>query len=146
MPLFLETMSNMFTVFKRMAYWAQNFQVIWSVVSVVAVFMVDAKNFWVRVVATPLAFFYGPPPNHCLSNRGKRGRPKFLFCFVNTLFRAVFSFMRRRVQKSCAAVRTFVLRGPFLGHGLPVTHRRTIFSFIGSAGDVGKLCGAHRAC
>jgi hypothetical protein len=139
-------MSNMFTVLKRMAYWAQNFQIIWCVVSVVAVFMMDAKNFWVRVVTTPLAFFYGASPNHCLSNRGKRGRPKFFFCLVNTLFRAVFSFMRRRVQKSCAAVRAFVLSGPFLGHGFPVAHRRTIFSFIGPAGNVGKLCGAYRAC
>jgi hypothetical protein len=139
-------MSNMLTVLKRMAYWAQNFQVIWRVVSVVAVFMMDTKNFWVRVIATPLTFFYGTPPNHCLSNRGKRGRPKFFFCLVNTLSRAVFSFMRRRVQKSYAAVRAFVLSGSFLGHSFPVTRRRTIFSFIGPAGDVGKLCGAHRAC
>jgi hypothetical protein len=128
------------------AYRAQNFQIIEHVVFIVAVFMVNTKNFWVRVVSTPLATFYIAPFSHSLANGGKSWAPNFFLCFVNALLRTVFSFVRRRVQKTNAAVRAFVLRCSFLGHCFSIARRRTVLGFVSPAGNMSKFCGAHPTC
>jgi hypothetical protein len=131
---------------KRMAIWAQNFKVAGVVVFAISVFVMHTKNFWVFVIPASLARLNQVAPSHRFSHRSKCWLPQ-LFCgFIDALFRAVFTFVRRGIQKLHFAMNASVLNSAFLRHCFVVTCRRTVFSLVGPTGDVRKVCGADCAC
>ena len=144
--LFFETVIYMFSVFKRMANRAQNFKIDGVVVSTIAIFVMNTKNFWVFVVSATLTCLNQVAPDHRFSHSCKCRFPQ-LFCgFIDAFFGTVFTFVRWCVQKLHFAVSACVLSSTFLRHRFVVASWRTILGLVGSTGDVRKVYGADCAC
>jgi len=146
MPLLLWPVRYVLAVLKRMTNWAQNFQVFWRIVFWVSVFMVHTKNVRVFAVPASLALFYKRAFFHCFSHGGKSWLPNAFCRFIYAFPGAILSVMRRSAQKLLFAMSATVLFGAFLRHCFVIANGRTVFSFVSSAGNVRKLCGANGAC
>lgn len=129
----------------RMTIWAQHFKIAKIVVFAIAIFVVHAKNFWVRVVSAPHACRKYVSFEHVFTYGRKFWAPLFFSRFIDARFRTILSFVRRRGQKFNAAMHASVLYSTFSAHRLVVTLRRAILCFVGAAGDVTKYCFALKA-
>lgn len=138
----------MLTMFQRMTIWAQNFQIAQIVVATVSVFVMHAKNVWRSVVSASNASRQHVSFHHVFAHRRKIRSPHLFSCFVDTSFRTIFSFCRRRIQKSNSTMNTVVLHSAFFVHGFVVALRTAIFCFVGAARNVLKsdpAFGAYRS-
>jgi hypothetical protein len=131
---------------KRMAIWAQNFEVAGVVVFAISVFVMHTKNFWVFVIPASLARLNQVAPSHRFSHRSKCWLPQFFCGFIDALFGTVLTFVRRGIQKLHFAMGAGVLNSAFLRHCFVVARRRTVLSLVSPTGDVRKVCGADCAC
>ena len=131
-------------MFNRMTVRAQHFKIGQRIVFSVAVFVMYAQNFWVFGVTAPRAFSQHAPYKHVFANGRKIGLPFALARLVDASLRAVFSFCRRRIHKSYAAMSTAILHSAFFVHRLVVALRATVFSLVGTARNVVKNSPAFR--
>jgi hypothetical protein len=125
-------------MFNRMTIWAQHLKISQVIVFSVAVFMMYAKNFRVFVVSALNALGQQAAHQHVFSHGGKIRFPLAFARFVNTCHRAIFSFCRRRVHESYAAMNAVILHSAFFMHRLVVTLWATVFGFVGAARNVLK--------
>jgi len=132
-------------MFNRMTVWAQHFKIGQIVISSVAVFVMHTKNFRMFGVSTPHALSQHAPHEHVLANGRKIGPPFAFARFIDASSRTVFSFCRRRVHKSCAAVRAAMLYGAFFVHCFVIALGAAVFSLVGAARNVLKNSATFRA-
>lgn len=138
--LLFKAMRSVFHMLNRMAVRAQHLKVATVVVFAVTVFVMHAKDFWVRVISALLTRQQQSSCGHLLAHGSKRRLPLIFRRLVDACFRAVLSVVGRRVQKFDAAVHTCVLYGAFSPHSFVVALRRTVFGLVGAASDVAKHC------
>jgi hypothetical protein len=145
MRLLFEAVSYVFSVFKRMANWAQNFQIVKRIIMAVSVFVMNTKNFGVFAIAAPFAFIKQLSFPHGFSDRRKCWFPNFFGSLINACARTVFSWMRRGIKKLNFAMLASVFGGPFLRQRFVIALFRAILSFVCSARDMRKLVAANYA-
>lgn len=138
-------MGYMLAMLKRMTIRTQNFQIFWSIVISIFVFVVNSQYFWMLVIPAMLAFNKHTASKHIFSYSGKSGFPNRFFSFIDTSFRAIFSFVRSSVHKFYSAMQACVFCFTFFAHCSVITYRATILSFIYSARYVCKLSTTFRA-
>ena len=107
--------------------------------------MMNAKNFKMFVVAAPLAFGKHFAGDHDLADRRISSAPYSFVCFIDARFRAVFSLVRRRIQKPFFTMLAYILNGAFSVLSFVVARCRAVFCAIGATRYVRKLCSAFRA-
>lgn len=143
--LFLEAVSYMLSVFKRMAHWAQNLKIFQRIVVAISVFMVDAENFRNFAVAAPFAIFKHFALRHIFSDRCESRFPNLFGGFINARARTVFSWMRWGIKKLNFAMLTSVFGSSLFQHRFVIAFSRAILGFISSAGNVRKFSVANSA-
>ena len=128
----------MFHMLQRMTVWAKHFQIAYVIIFSVSVFMMHTKNFWLLCVPTAFTSGHQSSSHHVFAGSRKRRLPMLFSRLIDACFRAIFSFVRRGIQKFSVAVLTSVLNGAFVFLAFVVAFSRTIFCFIGSASDMSK--------
>ena len=95
-------------VFERVTILTQHFQIFWHVVIVVAVFVVHAEYFGMRIVTAPFATYETTLPHDIVARRSKCRSPYGFGRFTDARPTAVFPFLTRRSIEFCVAVRAFM--------------------------------------
>jgi hypothetical protein len=129
-------------MFKRMTIWAQNLKIFWCIVVSIAVFMVNAKNFRLYTVSAPLTVGNQISSRHSFAYSCILRSPHQLMRSIHARFRTVFSFVRWRIQKICAAMLTRILFCASVYLRFVIAFSATIFSLVSSASYVRKLRSA----
>jgi hypothetical protein len=145
MRLLFEAVSYVLSVFKRVANWTQNLQIIKRVIVAVSVFVMNTKDFGVFAVPTSFAFIEQLLLAHGFSDRRKGRFPNFFGGFINTCARTVFSWVRRGIKKLNFAVFASVFCSPFLRQRFVIALLRAILSLVCPASDMRKLVAANFA-
>ena len=127
---------------QRMAIWAKNFKIAQIVILSVSIFMVYTQNFWLCIVAASVASCQQLSFQHIFSDGRKRRVPFAFSGFIDATFRAIFSFMRRRIQEFFSAMQTCVLSSTLAAHCFMKTFWRAILSFVSAASNMRKFCAA----
>ncbi len=121
-----------------MAIWTKNFKVLNIIIMTISVFMMNAKNFKLSIITTSIAMANQFTTNHCFSYRGKGWFKNFLGCFINTGFRAIFSFVTCMSSKFLKTMLASIFCFSFISLSYIVTNSRAIFSFITSRRNMSK--------
>ena len=129
-------------MFRRMTDRAQNLKIFEAIVVSIAVFVMNTKYFWFRVVPATFAFNKHLPCYHRLTNGAKNWVPRFFFSFVNARPRAKFSLGRRRRAEFLTAMLTGMLHRTFARHAFVVANFTAIFGLVSSTSDMRKLIAA----
>ena len=132
-------------MFQRMTVWAKNNQIGQIVIFAISVYMMHTQNFWNRAIPAFFASVNFASCKQCLSYSCKCRLPEGFFCFVNTLFAAIFSIFRRAIQKRLTTMSANKIFCAFVDAGFVVTLPRAIFCCIASARNVRKLRSANKA-
>lgn len=128
-----------------MAIWAKNFKVRDIIIISVPVFMMNAKNSWLMIIVTSVAFIYQLTGKHCFSYGCKRRFKCFFRCFIYTRFRTILSIMTGMSYKIFKAMMTGILFFSFISLRHVVARTRAIFCFIRPARDMLKFIFAYFA-
>ena len=130
----------------RVTIRAQHFKIVNIVIFAITIFVMHSKYVRHFVIPATLANGQQPSCGHFFTYSSKRRFPLIFGSFVNTCFRAIFSFVRWSVQKFNLAVRAGILCSAFARHCFAIAQRRAIFGFVCSAGYVCKRHAAFLAC
>lgn len=129
-------------MFQRMTDRAQNLKIFEVIVVSIAVFVMNTKYFWLRIIPATFAFNKHLPRHHSFTNSAKNWRPRFFFNFINARFRTKFSFARRRRAKFLLAMLARIFNRAFSRHAFIVASIAAIFSLVSAACYVRKTVAA----
>ncbi len=99
--LFGSAVDKMFPVFNGMAIWAQDFQVIKSIVSSISIFVMNAKNFWMLIISASLTFCYPSSPYKCSANTIK---------FLDSEYLSLGNIMASMTTKLCFIISSIYIK------------------------------------
>lgn len=117
----------------------KNFKIAYVIIFPIPIDMMDAKNFWFRIIATAIALINHISCSHIFSDCRKSPPPSFLVGFSNTFLGTKFSRMRSMTNKFFMAVMTCIGKFSLISFRLIITKSRAIFSLIRSARNMLKF-------
>ena len=139
---FCEPVLNVLHMFKRMAIWAKNLKIAHVIVVAISILVVNAQNFWVRIISASFARIDQPSRKHIFTNGLKSRNPNIFLWFVYTSYAAINSLFRWASKKSLSTIFAFARNRSFNSLRFVVTFFTTIFCFVGSGRYVRKFITA----
>lgn len=130
---------------KRVAHWAEHFEICQLVVLPIPVPMMHAEHARLFLVPATLAVADQPARSHGFANRRKGWFPYRVMRFIDACSAAIFSFLRRGGQKGLATMLAVAGYRSLEMHGFVVASARTVFCPVSPRCNVRKRFTAHRA-